>query len=55
MYFKVYKDKANEWRWTLYADNNKKIADSGEGYKEKDDCKDGIDLVKQSATAPIKE
>ena len=35
MHFTIYRDAANAWRWTLYADNNRKIADSGEGYVEK--------------------
>lgn len=29
---KVYRDEAGEWRWTAYAADNEKIADSGEGY-----------------------
>jgi len=47
--FTVYKDKRGEWRWNLAADNGRKIADSGEGYKEKDDCLDGIKAVKRDA------
>ena len=35
MYFTIYRDVANGWRWTLYAANNRKIADSGEAYVEK--------------------
>ena len=45
--FEVYKDKAEEWRWRFRASNSKIIADSGEGYKEKDDCLHGIELVKK--------
>lgn len=47
--FEIYKDKADEYRWRLRADNYKIIADSGEGYKDKSDCEHGIDLVKQQA------
>jgi len=47
-YFKVYKDNAGEWRWTLIAANGRKIGDSGEGYKNKQDCLHGIDLVKKA-------
>lgn len=47
--FEVYQDKKKEWRWRLRASNNKAIADSGEGYKEKSDCLHGIDLVKKEA------
>ena len=46
MFFYLYRDVANQWRWTLYAANNKKIADSGEGYWNKADCQHGIALVK---------
>jgi uncharacterized protein YegP (UPF0339 family) len=45
MFFSLYRDRANEWRWTLYAANNKKVADSGEGYVNKNDALHGIGLV----------
>ena len=48
MQFKLYKDTAGYWRWTLYAANNRKIADSAEGYNNKSDCQAGIDLVKST-------
>lgn len=31
-YHRVRKDRAGQWRWTLFARNGKKIACSGEGY-----------------------
>jgi uncharacterized protein YegP (UPF0339 family) len=31
----VYRDKHDEWRWTLRAENGEPIVDSGEGYKLK--------------------
>ena len=56
MHFKIYRDTANYWRWTLYATNNKKIADSGEGYNNKADCQAGINLAKSTNTAtPVLE
>jgi uncharacterized protein YegP (UPF0339 family) len=55
MFYYVYKDRANQWRWTLYASNHKKIADSGEGYVNKADCLHAIALVKGSASAPVRE
>jgi uncharacterized protein YegP (UPF0339 family) len=56
MYFKLYKDASGYWRWTLYAANGKKIADSGEGYANKSDCLAGIDLVKSTnAATPVRE
>jgi uncharacterized protein len=46
MYFSLYRDQANQWRWTLYAANNRKIAESGESYLNKTDAQHGIDLVR---------
>jgi uncharacterized protein YegP (UPF0339 family) len=51
----MYKDKEALWRWNLKAANNKIIADSGESYKNKLDCRAGIDLVKSSKDAPVVE
>ena len=31
----VYQDESGEYRWTAVAANNKKVADSGEGYVNK--------------------
>lgn len=45
MKFKVYKDRRGEWRWRLLAANNRKIADSGEGYLNQSDALDAIKLV----------
>ncbi len=51
----VYEDDAGEWRWQLRAGNNRIIADSGEGYQRRQDCLHGIELVKDSKDAPVKE
>lgn len=51
----VYEDAAGEWRWHLRAANNRIIADSGEGYHNKQDCLHAITLVKDSKDAPVKE
>lgn len=45
MHYSVYKDAQGYWRWTLYAANNRKIANSGEGYHNRQDCIDAINLV----------
>lgn len=45
MYFVLYKS-SNNWYWTLYAANNRKIADGAEGYWNKQDALNGINLVK---------
>ncbi len=47
--FVVYVDAAGQYRWRLFAQNNKIIADSGEGYRAQSDCEHGIRLVKQLA------
>lgn len=54
MQFQVYKDRAGYWRWTFYAANGKKVADSAEGYHNKEDCVHGINLIRNSVGVPIK-
>lgn len=54
MWYHLYRDAAGYWRWTLYASNNRKVADSAEGYVNKTDCQHGIDLTKASYSAPVK-
>jgi uncharacterized protein len=54
--FELYQDAAGEYRWRLQADNNKIIADSGEGYERKSGAEDGIADVKAIApNAPIND
>ena len=48
--FVVYKDAAGEFRWRLYAQNGRVIADSGEGYKNRVDCVAGAKLVASIAS-----
>lgn len=55
MYYLKYRDANNQWRWTLYAANYRKIANSGEGYHNEADCDHAIKLVKGSGTAPVKK
>ena len=47
--FEVYEDKAGEWRWRLRASNAKIVANSSEGYKNKQDCVHGTGIVKVEA------
>ena len=54
MFYYLYKDVAGFWRWSLFAANMKKIADSGEGYVNKVDAEHGINLVKVSSGAAIR-
>jgi uncharacterized protein YegP (UPF0339 family) len=53
--YQVYKDASGEWRWKLLAANHQIIADSGEGYRDKQDCLHAIALVKDSKDAPVRE
>jgi uncharacterized protein YegP (UPF0339 family) len=53
--FIKYKDSAGEWRWRFRANNNKIIADSAEGYKNKSDCEAAIKLVKEQAPSASEE
>lgn len=55
MEYHIYRDSLSQWRWYLLAGNNRKIANSGEGYFNKADCISAVNLVKGSAGAPIKE
>jgi uncharacterized protein YegP (UPF0339 family) len=52
--FIVYKDAKKQWRWTLRAQNGRKIANAGEGYKRRIDCLNAIALVQSTrGTTPI--
>lgn len=55
MQYVMYRDTATQWRWRLVAANGRTIADSGESYYNKADCLAGINLVKNSANAPVVE
>ena len=55
MYYVIYRDAANQWRWYLASANHKKIADSGESYWNKSDGEAAINLVKGSYNAPVYE
>lgn len=55
MTYYLYRDVNQFWRWTLEAANNRKIANSGEGYHNKQDCIAAINLVAGSSGAPIRE
>jgi len=46
--FEVYQDKAGEFRFRLKASNGQVIA-TGEGYKAKASCMNGIESVKKNA------
>jgi uncharacterized protein YegP (UPF0339 family) len=54
--FEIYQDKTGDWRWRLCAGNGEILADSGEGYEDRDDCEKAIALVREIApAAPLRE
>jgi len=55
MEYIMYKDTNQQWRWRLQANNNRTIANSGEGYHNEADCLSAINLVKGSSSAPVRK
>jgi acyl carrier protein len=49
MKFNVFRDQAGEWRWNLRADNGRIIADSSEGYVNREDCLDMLFAIRADA------
>jgi uncharacterized protein YegP (UPF0339 family) len=49
--FRIYIDKAGEYRWHYQAANREIVADSAEGYKRLEDCEHGISLIRHSFNA----
>jgi uncharacterized protein YegP (UPF0339 family) len=47
--FQIYIDQSNQYRWRLYAANNRIIGDSGEGYVNLRDCEAMVELIKKNA------
>src|SRR5262249_29569881 len=47
--FELYKDKEMEFRWRLKAANGKILATSGQGYKAKAACLNGIKRIQKDA------
>jgi uncharacterized protein YegP (UPF0339 family) len=50
--FTVYKDAADEWRWRLVSPNGNIVADSAEGYTERNDAVEALKRVRGYSTAP---
>lgn len=55
MSYHMYRDVQGYWRWYLNAGNGRKIANSGEGYHNRQDCLAAIELVRRSGHTPIYE
>jgi uncharacterized protein YegP (UPF0339 family) len=51
--FELYKDKVEEYRWRLKATNKQIIATSGQGYKDKRDCKKAVERIKDDAATKL--
>lgn len=54
MWFEIYNDEKDEWRWRLHAGNGDTIATPGEGYVNRQECLAAIDRVKSCWNAEIK-
>ena len=52
--FELYQDKKAEYRWRLKAANGAVLATPGQGYKDKADAKNGIEVVKKAGAAGAK-
>lgn len=55
MAFYIYQDPQEYWRWYLLGSNHRRIAESSQGYDDRQECRDAIALVKGSGTVPVYE
>ncbi|MCA6104918.1 YegP family protein [Bradyrhizobium australafricanum] len=56
MYFELYRDVREQWRWRLHAANGPSIANSGESYRNKNDAITAINIVQATNDkTPIRE
>lgn len=51
--YELYTDKSNEWRWRLLSENGNNIGNSGEGYKNFQDCFELVKKIKGNADIRI--
>ena len=47
--FETFEDARQQYRWRLKATNGQVIATSGQGYKDKRDCENAVDVIKKGA------
>lgn len=52
--FEIYSDKAEGFRWRLKAANGEILATSGQPYKAKADCKNGVERIMKDAADKLK-
>jgi uncharacterized protein len=56
MYYLVYQEaRSHLFRWRLYAEPDRKVAESIETYYNRADCLAAIEFIKNSAAFPVKE
>jgi len=56
MYYVFYREESsNLWRWTLYGEDDRKVAESVEKHYNRADCLAAIEKLKSSAEAPVRE
>jgi uncharacterized protein YegP (UPF0339 family) len=46
---------SNLYRWTLYDDNNRMLAQSVEKYYNVKECLEAIERIKNSASVPVRQ
>ncbi len=52
-HYKLYQDTRSQWRWRYVAANGRTIADSAEGYYNRQDAINGIAIMKASYNSPV--
>ena len=56
MKFVYYREESsNLWRWTLYGEDRRKVAESVEKYYNQGDCLAAIELVKSCKDAEVSQ
>ena len=53
LWFYIYRDVNGQFRWRLIAGDSKRIAASGESYRNLVDCEDAINLVAATDGRPM--
>ena len=53
--FEIYEDGKGTFRWRLKAANGQVIGTSGQGYKDKRDCKKGVETIMAGAASATVE
>ena len=52
-YYKIYQDRAHEWRWRLHAANHEIVAISGEGYANRYNAERAAECLKDIAANAV--